>query len=117
MCVFVFRYLVPIGVVGGFTDADIVIPSPGPAYSLISTLSAVLTIFHFFHLSYCCLDRLCPFVGYQHLIFSSMARAFDACVRRLCAMVIILRHPTTIPLLMHLIHRPYRPWFLSPSAL
>lgn len=81
MCVSVFRDLVPIGVVGGFPDADIAVPSPG--YSLISALSAVLTIFHFFHLYYCCLDRLCPFVGYQHLIFPAWPAlstpVYDAC--------------------------------------
>src|SRR5258706_3688832 len=44
MCVFVFRYLVPIGVVGGFTDADIVIPSPGP--SLLSHISTVCSADH-----------------------------------------------------------------------
>lgn len=96
---------------------------PSPAYSLISALSAVLTIFHFFHLSYCCLDRPCLYVGYQHLIFPVWPSP-----RRLCTTPVANgyyypstssfnpRSTATIPLLILLIHRPYRPRFLSPSA-
>ena len=89
LCASLLRHLVPIGVVRGFPDPDIAIPSP--AYSLIAAPSAVLTIFHFFHLSYRCLDWPCPFVGYQQLIFPAWPVPHDA-----CPMIITLRHPTSI---------------------
>ena len=53
----------------------------------------MLSIFHFFRLSYCCLDRLCRFVGYQHLIFSPISSTVRAS-RRLWPMLIALLHPT-----------------------
>jgi len=69
--------------------SDIAIASP--ANSFISAPSVVLTIFHLSHLSYCCLDWPCPFVGYQHLIFSAWPLPHDACGQRLLPFDLLLQ--------------------------
>jgi len=77
-------------------DADIAFPSP--AYSLI-----ISTVYSADHNHIPLLQPLLllsrPALSFRWLSapnFPSMARAFDACVRRLWPTVIILRHPTSI---------------------
>lgn len=85
----------------------------------------MLSIFHLFNLSYCCLDRPCRSVGYQHFLIFSLPSptAWPAPKRRLWPMLITPRHPTPIYDRLLQFHfdtfdrpPPSCPWFLSPSA-
>jgi len=105
--------------VRGFPDPDIAIPSL--AYSHYISTSAVLPIVHFIHLSYCCLDRPCHYVGYQHLISPAWSEPHDvvANAHYPSTSYFNLRSIATIPNLILLIHRPITvldPYLRPPST-
>jgi len=94
---------------------------PSLAYSLYISTSAVLPIVHFIHLSYCCLNRPCHYVGYQHLISTAWPEPHDvvANAHYPSTSYFNLRSIATITILILLIYRPIAvldPYLHPPST-